>query len=174
MTPDETKKLEADKRIDPEQLDVEWIENGDRYHDWAMLMVEAESVMAEAELEADRIKSDLALQCRKNPKDFELEKVTEEAVKAAVAIDPRYLKAQNAYLDARSRYNEMRAAVETMNKKETALVNLVKLHGQQYFCGPSVPHDLVTVWEQHREKRSKSVDQRTQEVMQQRRVTPGR
>ena len=41
-------------------------------------------------------------------------------------------------------------------RQKTALENLVKLHGQQYFAGPSVPRDLSKEWERH--ERQKSVD----------------
>ena len=44
-----------------------------------------------------------------------------------------------------------------IDQKKSALENLVKLHGQMYFAGPSIPRDLDKEWEK-REKEKRVSD----------------
>jgi hypothetical protein len=148
----DTEEIDNDKRIDPEQLDVEWIENSERFHKWAIRAVEAEAAADMAEFEAQQAKDNLTLKILSDPKAFGLEKPTVEAVKAAANAHPEYKDAYREYLFAKAEHNRMKAAVVAMDKKERALSNLVTLHGQEYFAGPTVPHDLVKAWEQYRQR----------------------
>ena len=60
----------------------------------------------------------------------------------AILTSKKYQEANQKYLDAQYEKNMAGNAVQSMNMRKEALENLVKLHGQSYFAGPSVPHDL--------------------------------
>ena len=75
-------------------------------------------------------------------------KLTAPMVEAFYRNSAKHKQAKEEWIDAQYELNMAEAAKTaiTYNKK-AALENLVKLHGQQYFAGPSVPRDLSKEWE---------------------------
>lgn len=144
-------ELESDKRIDPDQLDVEALRVPEMYLKWAERRVDAREVADEAELHLETVKARLQLRVRKDPTKYGLDKPTEAAISATVSIHPKYVAAHEEYNRARSNAALMNEAVNTIEKKDAMLKLLVALHGQAYFAGPSVPHDLKEVYRERME-----------------------
>lgn len=144
-------EIEADRRIDPEQLDVEAVRQADTFFKWAKRAVIAKAALERAEFDADVCEAQAQLDCRHNPREFGLnlkdgKEPTEATVKAAVKVSPVYMGKVAMVHQFRSQAMMMDKAVAAMDMKKKMIEELVKLHGQQYFAGPSVPRDLVSEW----------------------------
>jgi len=144
---------EKDIQIDETALDIEWLSQ-------PSLMMKYTRHAAETRMEADQEKERLDLvragldkEIRIEPERFDIVKITESVVLNAVIAQQKYIMANDAYIQARFEAEVARGAVAAIDQRKTALENLVKLHGQQYFAGPKVPRDLS--WEvQERQKRA--------------------
>jgi len=154
--------------LNPEQLDIEAVCQAELFLEWAEKSVEAKA-------EADRLKRELdteealtSLRIREKPEDFGLERVTEGAIVSAVKTNKAYLKALEAYQEARKTSALYDQVVNALEQRKRMIEVLVTLHGQQYFAGPSVPRDLVAEWKEHQEARSEKVTSRQKSVARKR------
>lgn len=138
---------EQDLTIDESALDVEWLQQ-------ARLMMQYGRYCSECKLEMDKAKEHLEVtkaeldkDIRANPDSFDLTKITEGVVSNTIILQPEHQEALDAYLNAKYEFDMALNAVRAIDQKKAALENLVRLHGQQYFAGPSVPRDLSKEWE---------------------------
>ena len=161
-------QFHKDKNIDPGRLDIECIRQPDRFFFWAQAAVVASTELDRAKLHLDLLKVQLELECRQNPTDFGVVKPTEAAIDAAVKCHPKYQAANEAYNKAKSDSKLLDAAVATMEQKKRMLENLITLHGQQYFAGPSVPRDLVSEWKEHQEKLETNINEQQKSLTRRR------
>ena len=145
---------EKDVAIDPDALDVEWLRQ-------AGLMLQYGKYAAQAKLELDAakeklevVKAELAQAIRADPGKFGLAKVTEGAVTEEILTQKSHEEASGIYLAAKYEADMALYAVRAIEQKKTALENLVRLHGQMYFAGPTVPRDLSKEWEQGQRQRA--------------------
>ena len=146
---------EDDIQIDEDFLDVEWLEQPRLFLQYSRRASEARDEMERAKQLMDLTKAEVDLDVRKNPGNHKLEKVTEGAISAAILMDSRFQEALN---EARHNYNVLMGAVSAFEQRKTALENLVKLHGQNYFAGPKVPHDLGQVREMKKQRANEKVN----------------
>ena len=142
--------------IDPDALDVEWIEQ-------PRLMMQYSRHAAKTRLEVERkkeeldiVRAGLDMKIRVDPEKYGIVKLTESVVSSTIITQKEYMEVNEEFLLLQYESNMAQGAVRALEGKKTALENLVKLHGQQYFAGPSVPRDLSKEWEQH--ERQKVVD----------------
>jgi hypothetical protein len=133
---------ELDMEIHPDELDVEWLEQ-------PQLMLKYTRKLAEVRERRDALKEKLEFtraeidkHVRENPDDYGISKITEGVVKAAVETDQDFLKVQDQVRKANFEVNVVTGVVQACEQRKQALENLVRLHGQSYFAGPSVPHNL--------------------------------
>jgi len=138
---------EQDLTIDESALDVEWLQQ-------ARLMMQYGRYCSECKLEMDKAKEHLEVtkaeldkDIRANPDSFDLTKITEGVVSNTIILQPEHQEALDAYLNTKYEFDMALNAVRAIDQKKAALENLVRLHGQQYFAGPSVPRDLSKEWE---------------------------
>lgn len=162
--------IELDKQIDPDQLDVEWLDQSNLFYKYSSALNEAISVREEKKLLVERkkkgldtLKSELELEIRRDPDAFELDKVTESSVKAAILASEEHKKLLEEYFEACEEYNSaleevnnLFTCVNTMQEKKTALENLVRLLGQQYFSTPVVPRDLPNEYQRKKQEKEKN------------------
>lgn len=152
-------ELDADREIDVSALDVEAATQADKFFKWSERAIEAKLRAKDLELAASTLESQLQIVCRDHPDKFGLSSVTEAAVKAAVKCSPQYLEAVRAYMAAEKEAALLDAARAAMDMKKRMIQELVTLHGQQYFAGPSVPRNLIEAYAEHRNRReTKSMD----------------
>lgn len=144
---------ENDVSLDEDSLDVEWLEQ-------AGLALKYGRHVADLRLEAKQlderkkvVRSELIKEANAQPEAC-TGKVKPNAadIEAYYYRHPRYQETVNELLE---KQHELELAEVAKNEiaftRKAALENLVRLHGQQYFAGPSVPRDLS----QERQKRAK-------------------
>lgn len=151
-------ELETDKVIEPHQLDVECTRQPDVFFKWAERAVFARGEMERSKSAMSAIEARLQMECRREPELFGLKNATEGAVSAAVKCSDKFRKAQEAYYDAATISAWMDRAVDAMDVKRKMLDALVRLHGQEYFAGPSVPRSLEDAWRSYRKSSNEQVD----------------
>jgi len=140
---------EDDMKIDESALDVEWLGQ-------SSLMVRYVKLCAKAHLDMDLeqeklnlVKSDLDYKIRLNPADYGISsnvKITEAVIFGTILQQDEYQEANKQFLLRRYEYETIKGTVTAVEHRKTALENLVKLFGQQYFAGPSVPRDISKEW----------------------------
>ena len=145
---------EKDVSIDDSALDVEWLEQASLTFKYCQLEADARKALDEAKSQLDIVEAELDKEIRNNPEAFDLPKITESAIKSAILVNENYINAKDEYSQAQYELNMAQAAVRSIYAKKDALENLVRLHGQQYFAGPSVPRDLSKEWESKQKQTS--------------------
>ena len=143
--------FENDIKIDPEALDVEWLRQPALTLQFCKLEAELKKDVDKLEIELSLIRAELDKDIRTNPEKFKITtKLTETVISNTIIGIADYQECYEALLAARFEHSISKGAVKAIDTKKSSLENLVKLHGQQYFAGPSVPRDLSKEWEQKR------------------------
>lgn len=150
-------ELEIDRRIEPDQLDVECIQQADLFFKYSLRAIEAKKEVERQEFELDTYEAKLQMQCRRSPGDFGLDNVTESGVKSAVKCHDKFHKRAMALIDAKEEMAVLQAAVTTMDMKKRMLESLITLHGQQYFAGPAIPRNIADNWNNAKKRNSETV-----------------
>ena len=130
-------------KIDPNALDVEWLEQPQLFMKYAEAAVNARTVMDRAKENLDVCRAELDLEVRSK---FE-KKPTESQIANTIITEDRYKEENMKYIEAKHEYDILSAAVRAFDQKKSALENLVRLQGQQYFAGPQEPRDLGMEWD---------------------------
>jgi hypothetical protein len=125
---------------------VEWLRQADLMRRYSIHSAEMRKTMDEAKERLDVGKARIEMEIRSNPEKYGLAKITEGAIASTILLQADYQELNQAYLDARYEYEVAGAAVRAIDQKKTALENLVKLLGAQYFAGPQAPRDLSREW----------------------------
>ncbi len=157
MKSEDVKKLQIDREIDPEQLDVEIVKQPDIFLYWSEKYVIARSRRDRAEMQLELTRAKLDGECREQPELFGLKKVTEGAVKAAIECHQDTQDALDDVIDAKEEVNLLDKIVTALDQKKRMLELLVTLHGQTYFAGPSVPRNLGEQWKKYKDGVENSV-----------------
>jgi hypothetical protein len=130
--------------IDPDQLDVEWLEQAVTFERVAAAEARAREQEAMAKFKRDQVRADLDKEIRSDPEEFIDGKATEGAIQNAILKQPEYIKAQKRRLAAKRRADELTALCRAFYQRKEALENLCRLMGMDYFTGPLEPRDLST------------------------------
>ena len=138
---------EKDLTIDPDSLDTEWLDQPRLMLRYAKHASKMKMEVERAKEKLDIIRADLDKKIRVVPEEFGITKLTESVITSTVITQVKYRTGNEAFLEAAYEANMAQGALRALEGKKTALENLVKLHGQQYFAGPSVPRDLSKEWE---------------------------
>lgn len=156
---------EKDVYIDPTALDVEWLEQ-------PSLMLAYGKAAAEAKYEADTAKekmefimAELDKDIRLNPEKYDIAKITEGVVINTIKLQPEYIEATKQYISAKYEQDLAKYAAQAISDRKDALENLVKLHGMQYFAGPSVPRDLEGEWERLQKEKRKQANKMVSDAL---------
>ncbi len=155
----------TDLAIDPEALDVEWLQQPSLYVKYSTLASRARQEMEEAKDKIDLIKAEIDKEIRDNPAKFtgEDKKPTEAQITSLIIQDKRFKEVNEEYNELRLNFNILMGIVTGMDHKKSALENLVKLNGQSYFSAPSIPRNLGKEWEA--KQKQDIVRQKTKEAM---------
>lgn len=164
-------RFNQDQKIDPSKLDLAAATQAETFFYWAEQAAQARSKQDRAKLKIELVEARLSLDCRDNPLSFGLTKVTEASVIAAIKGHDDYLQAVVDYQTAREESLLLDVAVQAMEQRKRMIEVLVTLHGQQYFAGPSVPHDLVTAWMDYQQRGLNRVEDLQRERARRRVVT---
>lgn len=161
---------EADVKIEESALDVEWLQQPAlalKYGQHAAFM------RKQANLAEQRVKVVAAELTRAAANDSlnltGKEKPTVGEIDAFVRTHPDHQRLKQAWIDAdyEATYAET-AHKEISFTRKQSLENLVILHGQNYFAGPSIPRDLSHEWQKR--ERQRKADAPVAEVLRRRRT----
>ena len=137
-----------DIRIDESALDVEWLRQASLTFRYGEHQAKMKRIVDRKKEELDLVKADLDKKIRSKPEKYEIEKVTEAVVQATIIQQEDYQEINSELIDARYELEIASAALRALEQKKSALENLVRLNGQNYFAGPTIPRDLTKEWEQ--------------------------
>lgn len=139
---------EQDLKIDESGLDVEWLRQ-------PQLILKYSKIAAEKRKEIDLkkealniIRAEIDRAVRTDPEAYDIIKITETVVVNTIAEQPEYKAANQEVIEANYEYDMARGALQALEHKKTALENLVRLFGQSYFAGPTIPRNLTKEWEE--------------------------
>ena len=146
---------EKDIEIDGEALDQEWLGQSALYLKYSRHYADMTKRMDESKQNLDIAKAEADKRIRKNPENYGIDKITEAVVMNSILIEEGYKDAYDEYLSAKYEVDMARAAVSAFEQRKSALENLVRLFGQNYFSGPNVPYEINREWES-KEKESRT------------------
>lgn len=141
--------------IDETRLDEAWIAQPKLYYKYAKQLANARTVVEEIKnqqeiikTDIDNVKATLDMSIRNNPDGYGIGKTTETAIKNAVSVQPEYKEIMETYnasqkklVEAKNEADVLQALVTALDHKKSALENLVRLHGQNYFSSPKMAED---------------------------------
>jgi len=133
---------DQDIRIDETALDVEWLNQASLMMKYARHAADCRMNLDLAKERVDFVKAELDKSIRESPSKFKIEKLTEGAIQNIIITQEKYMDAEEKLIHARYELDIANAAVRAFDARKDALENLVRLHGQQYFAGPSIPRNL--------------------------------
>jgi hypothetical protein len=154
MKPQDSDRHEPDFfNLDKHRLDSEWCEQSRLYYEHAVQLADArehwERMKAAKEVLEDELKemdAKIALDARRNPERYGLEKVTDEALKAVVLTDVKHKKSQQLVYDAQLKVIKamhardiLESAVRALEQRCKALEDLVRLEARNYWSEPRAP-----------------------------------
>lgn len=145
------KQLAADTSIDEHALDVEWLRLPGQFAYYHGMQATARQAADEARDALNLAKARAEMDVRSNPDEYDLPKVTEATVAAAVAAHENVEAATADFNKARYMASLVDGALASLDAKRRALENLVRLLGMEYMAKPEVPQDIsthITDWEQ--------------------------
>ena len=146
---------EEDMRIDETSLDIEWLNQASLGMKYIRHFAECRRTLTLAEEKIKVIRAELIAEANANPVTCcDKEKPNAADIEAYYRNHDRHKKAKSEWVEAQFELDIAEGAKSEITfTRKAALENLVQLHGQSYFAGPSVPHDL-TALRAEKEKRT--------------------
>ncbi|TET23415.1 MAG: hypothetical protein E3J78_02285, partial [Candidatus Cloacimonadota bacterium] len=135
---------EQDIIIDESALDIEWIDQASlalKYgRHWAVCRQE----LQQAEENIKLVRAELVKEAFADAEEiFGNPKPTAPAIESYYRTHHKHIQAKKDWVEAQFESNVAEIAYKEISyARKSALENLVKLHGQQYFAGPSVPRNI--------------------------------
>jgi hypothetical protein len=135
---------EEDVKIDETALDVMWLNHGSLAVRYARQAAHMRKLAKQAEDRVKVVKSELIRKANEDPlATTHKDKPTAADIEAYYRTHPDHKEAKEAWIEAEYQADYAgQVQMEMAVGRKAALENLVTLHGQQYFAGPSVPRDL--------------------------------
>lgn len=150
---------EDDMYIDENALDYEFLEQPVLMARYSRLLAEAQRDRDLAKESLDLVKAQISSDIRDDPNKYDLEKITVDAVNSCVLQEKDYQTARQKVTDTEYEVSVLFGVISAINHRKSSLENLAKLHGQNYFAGPQVPHDLTELREERKKERDHRVGQ---------------
>lgn len=129
---------ELDLSIDENNLDAEWQrqpvllwEYGRELADYIQEAEEAKSALAV-------VTAELEMEIRNNPDAFDIPKVTEAAVQAAIPRQPEHIAASTTLQKAKHAARVYQAAVDAITQRKAALQGMTELYMRQWYADPEM------------------------------------
>ena len=149
---------EEDVKIDPDALDVEWLNQCSLMKKYGEHQADTRKEMDDTKEMLDVVKAKLDMRIRLEPEKYGVLKVTESAIQSTILLQEEYREANEEFSNAKYENDVALAVVRAIEQKKTALENLVRLLQSSYFAGPKAPRDLSA--EVLKEKERKTVNQK--------------
>lgn len=142
---EEVEHDDTDLKLDPDALDVEWLEQPNLYRRYAKLAAKAIYEAKRAEENMKTVRSEIILELN----DLE-KKPAAHIMESMYRVDKRYIRAKEDMHKAFYRAEKAEGIAKALYMRRDALENLVVLEGRDYFAGPSEPRNLSKEWESAR------------------------
>lgn len=146
-------EYEVDLEIDPNALDVEWLKQPSLFFKYSDKAALARKNLDALKEEYDVYRAALDSKIRKEPEKYGLTKVTEGSIAAVITMDKTVEEFENSVNELKYQFDILTNAIRAFDQKKSALENLVKLLGMDYFSAPSSPRDLGTEWEKNAKRK---------------------
>jgi hypothetical protein len=127
---------DSDFQIDRYRLDDEWVKQPDLYRRYAEVLANAKRDYDEVKNQLSVTRAEVELAIRKDPSEYDLDKVTEGVIKAVVETVEAVIDAESIVVNARFNVNMIEAAVGSLDHRKRALSDLVSLHLSDYYSKP--------------------------------------
>ena len=134
--------FDADLEIDVDALDEEWLKQPQLFMSYCKAAVLAESAAKKAELNVKTVRSEIIAGAIEQASKAGEKQPTGVMLEAFYRAHKEHIEAKEEWIEATTEADMLRNAIFAFQQRKTALEQLVLLHGQQYFAGPSVPHIL--------------------------------
>lgn len=150
---------EKDRKIDATRLDVECARQADLTAKYTSYMAFCEKNMNNAKEALEAFYNDMDAEVRNpdNADKYKIDKITDKSVDAFIKRQSEYRDLSKEYIDARFEFQTAKGAVDAFQDRKEQLSNLVKLHGQNYFAGPAIPHAAEWINEQREGRVNKGI-----------------
>jgi len=137
----------ADVKIDETALDIEWLEQASLAMKYGRFYAVAKKNLTASVEKLKVIKAELIAEANKNPmKCCKKDKPNAADIEAYYRNHQRHKDAKDEWMELQFELDMCEIAKNEISfTRKSALENLVRLHGQQYFAGPKVPRDIS--WE---------------------------
>lgn len=129
---------EVNLSVDRHNLDKELENIPNEILAWSRQAISDLEASQRAENALKLIEAQLSIAIRQSPLDYGMAKVTEETVKALVAVQQVYIDAQNAVVLAKSQLAASRAVVDALEVKRSSLKYLAELTVSGYLGSTTV------------------------------------
>lgn len=141
MTEDtcEVSQYENDLMIDPQALDIEWLEQPMKFFYYSEKLARSQRELARLKLKQDVVQAQVDAKIRNQYLD---KKPTENAIKGAIFQDPDVINIFELVADQEETVALINASVRSFEQRKSSLENLVKLQAQNYNAGPKEPRNL--------------------------------
>ena len=126
--------------INPEMLDVEELRQPKLVMKYGEMKADLKRELSACKKELDFRKAQAADSAR-----LTLPKATVDAVKDFVTQDRQVQELESELIELQHAADICSAVLSALDDRKSSLQDLTKQHGQQYFAGPSTPHDMQTV-----------------------------
>jgi hypothetical protein len=127
---------DSDFQIDRFKLDDEWVRQPDLFRRYAEELANAKRDYEETKNQLGVTRAETELAVRKDPAEYDLDKVTEGVIKAVVETVEAVIDAEAVVVDAKHKVNLLEAAVGALDHRKRALSDLVSLHLSDYYSKP--------------------------------------
>lgn len=147
---------ESDMHIDEDALEQEWLDQAELAKKYGRYWSKCRKKFTLTEELIKVVRAELIKEVNDDPEKClgEDTKPTGPNVEAYYRTHKRHKDAKAAWVKAQFKANNAEIAYKEVSfARKAALENLVKLHGQEYFAGPSMPRNIS----EEREKRRKKV-----------------
>jgi hypothetical protein len=122
--------------IDLSSLHTEWANQPLLAKQYADMLANARDRLDTFKANAEIVRSDVDYEIRSDPGAFEIEKITEPAVKSAIAGDDRVTRAESKIRAAKHEVDVLSGACTALEHRKRALEKLVDLWMASYFSEP--------------------------------------
>lgn len=149
-----------DMEIQIDELEIECLEQPKLMIKYSSMLSEARQRRDLKKEEIDLIRSTLDKKIREDPDTYGLDKVTESAVVNAIIRQEKYQRHTREYHSLNHDFNVLQGVVQAVEQRKSMIEGLIKLNGQQYFAGPSVPRDINEIHEHQQQRTNKGIGQK--------------
>lgn len=128
---------ELNLAIDENNLLNEWKGQAAMMLDYGIQLADAMQEEDEAKARLTVVAAEVERDIRANPDEFDIPKLTEAAVVAAVPVQPEHQVATKKLNDARHKVRILRAAVDALAHRKSSLQGMTDLFLRQWYADPT-------------------------------------